>query len=112
MRLDRDWIEDILESIANLAEFTKTGRETFLADLKTQRAVVCELQIIGEATKNTSEALKAQYPQIPWRQMARTRDRLIHGYHTISPQVVWRIPATHLQKLPAELQEIFNRLPS
>ena len=54
--------------------------EAFLTDIKTQDAVIRNLEIIGEATKNLSEELRMGYSDIPWRNMAGVRDRLIHHY--------------------------------
>jgi uncharacterized protein with HEPN domain len=110
VRADQDWLQDIVDSIAHIRDFIVDGREAFLLDLKTQRAVTCELEIIGEATKNLSTALKTSHPDIPWKQMAATRDRLIHGYFSISPRVVWRIASVHLQKLPPRLRAIADSL--
>ena len=47
-------------------------------------AVIFQIIIIGEAVKNISEELKEDYPDIPWRNIAGTRDRLIHGYFEIN----------------------------
>ncbi|MDJ1168225.1 DUF86 domain-containing protein [Roseofilum sp. BLCC_M154] len=52
-------------------------RQDFLADEKTQSAIVFQLLIIGEATKRLSLSLRQQYPQ-PWSLMAGMRDNLIH----------------------------------
>jgi len=61
--------------------------EAFLADLKTQDAVVRNLEIIGEATKNLSEEIRQQYANIPWRSMAGVRARLIH--HILGSTWTW-----------------------
>ena len=44
--------------------------ESFVADTKTQDAVIRNLEILGEATKNLSEELRAKYPAVPWSSMA------------------------------------------
>jgi len=50
-----------------------------MADRKTQSAVVRQLEIMGEAVKNLSATLTASESAVPWRQIAGTRDRLIHA---------------------------------
>jgi len=52
----------------------------FLADTKTQDAVIRNIEIIGEATKNLSNKIRKHYPNVPWKNMAGVRDRLIHDY--------------------------------
>jgi uncharacterized protein with HEPN domain len=54
-------------------------------------ALVRLLAILGEAAKRIPEAIRETHPQIPWRQMAGTRDRLIHGYFDVDLDVVWQI---------------------
>lgn len=51
-----------------------------MADRKTQSAVMRQLEIIGEAVKNLSAVLTSRESAAPWRQIAGTRDRLIHAY--------------------------------
>ena len=46
--------------------------------------MIRELEIIGEATKNLSNEFRDKHPEIPWRQMAGMRDKLIHGYFGVN----------------------------
>jgi uncharacterized protein with HEPN domain len=71
--------------------------ERFVKDKKTVDAVVRNLEIIGEATKNIPESARKQYPSVPWRDMAGMRDRLIHGYFGVNLDVVWK---TVKERLP------------
>ncbi|MDF2957050.1 MAG: HEPN domain protein [Candidatus Alkanophagales archaeon MCA70_species_1] len=43
-----------------------------------QDAVIREIEIIGEAAKNLSKEFRSKHPDIPWRQIAGMRDKLIH----------------------------------
>jgi uncharacterized protein with HEPN domain len=54
--------------------------EEFIKDRKTLNAVVRSIEIIGEASKNIPETLKANCKELPWKQMAGMRDKLIHAY--------------------------------
>ncbi|KYC53024.1 MAG: hypothetical protein BWX56_01623 [Euryarchaeota archaeon ADurb.Bin023] len=62
-------------------------------------AVIFQIIIIGEAVKNISEELKEDYPDIPWRNIAGTRDRLIHGYFEIQLSEVWEVVVSDLNDL-------------
>ena len=62
-----------------------------MADDKTQSAVMRQLEIIGEATKRLSEEFRRVHPDLPWREMAATRDRLVHGYFTVKLDIVWNV---------------------
>ncbi|MBW7960591.1 DUF86 domain-containing protein, partial [Patescibacteria group bacterium] len=47
------------------------------------------LEIIGEATKNIPEAIRSQYPDLPWKKMAGLRDVVIHDYSEVVEERVW-----------------------
>lgn len=78
----------------------------FLNDIKTQDAVVRNLEIIGEATKNISNDFKEKYPQIPWKKLAGVRDRLIHHYFGINYDIVWVIVKEELPEIISRIEEI------
>ena len=85
---DRLFLEHILAAIADIETFTTEGNVGFMADRKTQSAVVRQLEIVGEAVKNLSPALTASEAAVPWRLIAGTRDRLIHAYFSVSLDAV------------------------
>lgn len=85
---DRLFLVHILDAIADIECFVDEGRANFLVDRKTQSAVVRQLEIIGEAVKNLSASLTAREGVVPWRQIAGTRDRLIHGYFKVDLDAV------------------------
>jgi uncharacterized protein with HEPN domain len=85
-----DFLIDILDSIENIENFIEGfDFEEFSRDTKTIYAVVRALEIIGEATKNLPNSLKAEYPEVPWRDMAGFRDKVVHGYFGVDLEVVW-----------------------
>lgn len=80
-----------------------------MADRKTQSAVVRQLEIIGEAVKNLSTALTQSEPGIPWRQIAGTRDRLIHAYFSVDLDAVWSMVEQDLPALRLQVERILGR---
>jgi uncharacterized protein with HEPN domain len=81
MKDDRIYIEHILQSIERIQSYiSRKNQETFSIDSITQDAVVRQLEIIGEATKRISKALRKNNSDVPWDDMAGMRDVLIHDY--------------------------------
>ena len=83
-----------------------------LADLESDEmlalAVIQLLEIAGEAAKNVSTETRARYPAVPWRQIAGTRDRLIHGYFEVDLELVWSIVSQDLPELVAQIEAILR----
>ena len=69
-------------------------------------ALVRLLEIIGEAAKHLSEPFRVSQPDIPWRLIAGTRDRLIHGYFDVDYDVVWAIVTEDLPPVIEKLESI------
>ena len=103
---DRLFLAHILEAIADIQSFIAAGRDGFMADRKTQSAVVRQLEIIGEAVKNLSAALTARESAVPWRQIAGARDRLIHGYFKVDLDAVWAMVEQDLPTLRENVRRI------
>jgi uncharacterized protein with HEPN domain len=79
-----------------------------LNDIKTQDAVVRNLEIIGEAIKNISKGLKKKYPQIPWKDLSGVRDKLIHHYFGVNLDIVWNIVKEELPEVISQIEEILK----
>lgn len=98
----------LLEAIAAIESFTMEGRAHFMSDLKTQSAVVRQIEIIGEAVKNLSPELVASETGVPWRLIAGTRDRLIHGYFKVDLDAVWSMVEQDLPSLKGNARRILG----
>lgn len=108
-RTDVEFLTDILEAIRRIQSYTAGMTfETFLRDMKTQDAVIRNLEIIGEAAKRLSDEVRQRYPAIPWRSMAGLRDRLIHNYFGISLDVVWEIVSIELGRVALQIEGILR----
>ena len=103
----RDYISDLIESCDDILEFTKGMTfEDFSKDKKTMNAVVRCLEIIGEAAKKIPAKLRLENPDIPWKQMAGMRDKLIHEYFGVDTQMVWQVVEKHIFKILPLLKNI------
>lgn len=101
------FLRHILESIAKVEEYTKDDTlETFLALSEKQDAVIRRIEIIGEAVRNIPEELKKKYPEVPWSEAIRTRDKIIHGYFGVDLEITWQIVVEDLPKLKKKIQAI------
>jgi uncharacterized protein with HEPN domain len=108
VKQDRTYLEHILDAIAKVEQYTTDGRDAFMADGKTQDAVVRNLEIIGEATKRVSEDLRNKYPDIPWKQAAGLRDVLSHDYMSIDLTIVWNVIDSRLPALREAVRELLT----
>ena len=100
-------VRHILDAAREAVSFSK-GR--CRADLDTDRklnlSLVRLLEIIGEAAKNVSDELKDKFPQIPWKDLAGVRDKLIHHYFGVNFDIVWNIVKQELPDVLSQLEEI------
>ena len=104
-RRDRDFLLDIEDAIGRIINYTAgMNWEGYLRDNKTQDAVVRNLEVIGEATKSLSINFREQHPDIPWRDMAGTRDRLTHNYFGVNQEIVWQIIEQDLPGLTSQIE--------
>jgi uncharacterized protein with HEPN domain len=87
---DRPYIDHILQAITKIRKYTENlTREEFENDELIQDAVIRNIEIIREATKNLSKEFRKIHPNVPWRAMSGMRDKLIHDYVGIDFDVVW-----------------------
>ena len=83
-------------------------REDVDADRLLNLALVRLLEIVGEAAGRVSDEVRAQHPEIPWPQITGLRNRLIHGYDSVDPDILWQIITADLPPLIASLEAILN----
>lgn len=102
------WLYDILKAINEIESFFIDCPKDFFAyqkDIRTKRAIERNIEIIGEAmnriltTDNDIELSNS-------RKIVDTRNRIIHGYDTVSDEIVWSITIKHLPVLKAEIEKL------
>ena len=101
---DRLYLDYIAESIKRIAEYTASGRSTFISPGALQDATLRRLQTIAESTQRLSTELKERHPEIPWRQIAAFRHRIVHNYlSTFDLELTWTFIEKDLPALKAAI---------
>jgi len=97
---------------ARLVEMFLAGidRPGFDSDVKTQSAVLYQLAIVGEAVKLLPEEWRSQHPAIPWNQIGRMRDHLIHRYFSVDLDVLWHTATVDISELRKYLTPLVSPL--
>ncbi len=92
--------QDILESINRIDTYTEgVEYDSFSHNQMMIDAVIRNLEIIGEASRNVPEDIREKYNEIPWRKMIGLRNLLIHEYFGVDESIVWEIIKTNLPKV-------------
>lgn len=107
----RDYLDDILEMIADIRKFTAGltfGK--FKKDKKTVYAVIRCLEVIGEASKQLPLNVKKAYERIPWEDVAGMRNKLIHEYFGADVEIIWHTVQEDLGLLETAVNEIAKGL--
>ena len=98
-------LDDIREAIEKIERYTADlSLDGFMADEKTQDAVVRNLEIIGEAANRLPQEFKAQFADIEWPKIVGLRHRIVHNYFGIDLKIIWRIINEDLRVFKAQLQ--------
>jgi uncharacterized protein with HEPN domain len=101
---------DVLRAARLALEFRgRLDKATFMADLKTQAAVLHELLVLGEAGKRLSTGFRDQHPDVPWKAIAGMRDRLLHGYDDVDLDLVWKTVDEDIPALITRLEGLAPR---
>ena len=106
-RRDPAYLGDIEKAARTISEFMLgVTREQFNKDLLRQSGVLYQLAIIGEAAKHLSKELRSAYPDIPWKLMAGMRDVLVHAYHDMDLETVWKAATLDIPALLEQLRSL------
>ena len=103
------FLEDILQAIKKIEKYTNDlNYERFRSDEKSVDAVIRNLEIIGEASKNIPSELKDKFPQIPWKKMMSLRNIVAHEYFGIDLRIIWEIASKNLPEVKSRIEQVLK----
>ena len=105
---DQKKLRDILGAIEAIEDYSVSSYDEFLADSKTQDAILYNLLIIGEAANQISDEFQERHHTIPWSSMIGTRNIIVHGYDQVKLQIVWKILQQDLATLKSKIANVLG----
>lgn len=108
-----DYLDHMLEAIGFARSYVQGfSKDDFLADRRTQQAVILNIVVIGEAATKLADAspeFVSQHPEVQWKSMRGMRNRMAHGYFDINLDIVWDTIQQSLPVLERQIQKIRHR---
>lgn len=107
---DSVYLRHILDAISRIEEYTRgVEYEDFMDDHLIQDGVIRQIEIIGEATKRLSKEIRGKHSEIPWKDMAGMRDKLIHDYLGVDIDAVWDTVKRDVPTMKNKLEDIIEK---
>lgn len=104
---DADYLGHVKRAIEEIRQITEgLDRESYGRDIKAQRAIEREIQIIGDAVNKLSPELVASHSEIEWRKIYAARNVVVHHYWGVDQDVLWDVIETKLDALDATVTEL------
>lgn len=108
--LRREWrfyLADMIAFCHKVLHYTGgLDRAGFTSDSRTYDATLRNLELIGEAATHIPGEVRTRYPQVPWRMIIATRNRLIHAYLGVDDDVLWSLIRDDVPELLKQLESI------
>ena len=109
MKDDSIYLEHIGNNLNRLISYSSgISREAFLENTQLQDACIRQIEIMGEATKRISDSFKEKHPEVPWKDMAGMRDKLIHDYIDVDLNIVYQTVAIDIPLLLPVIEKILG----
>ncbi|MDX2213355.1 MAG: DUF86 domain-containing protein [Oculatellaceae cyanobacterium bins.114] len=100
MSRDNASLLDVVQAGQLILQFAQgLSRDQLASDLRTQSAILYQIAIMGEATKQLSRQFREQHPEAPWDDIAGMRDIVAHQYDRIDLDIVWQVIQRNIPEL-------------
>lgn len=109
-----DHLQDMLDAIDAIADYTRGGRKAFDKNPMLRDAVAARLIQIAQSVKDAQAEgldLANLQPGIAWRSIAGMRDRLAHKYSLLDAGIVWAVVESELPKLRKAIRQMVKPMP-
>jgi len=106
----RVYLQDILFAISRIQLYAKQGKKKYMTDGLLQDGIIRQVSIVGEAATKLPAAWKADYPDIPWKQITGMRNILIHDYSEINLDRVWIVAKEDLPPLKKTIEAMSRNI--
>ncbi len=111
MKDDSVYLKHMLQAISRIESYTEgISRKEFANKTLIQDAVIRQIEIIGEASKQVSSDLKKKSLSVPWKDIAGMRDKLVHDYLGVDINAVWATVEKDLPELKKQIKSVLDSL--
>lgn len=111
MKDETVYLRHILDEIAFLKRISADRTlQDLINDDYFAHAVRSAIEVIGEAANNVPDRIKHENPDIPWREMASLRNKIIHGYFQIDYTIVWNVIEKDLPDVEPKITALLQKL--
>jgi uncharacterized protein with HEPN domain len=111
--VSRSWLlflRDIAEAAEKVVRYTEgMDLTSFVKNEMAYDAVLRNLEVVGEASKNIPDEVRTRFPEVPWREMAGLRDVLAHAYFGLDEAVLWDIVRNKIPPLLSRVDHILRQ---
>lgn len=87
---------------------SERDRQALEEDRDFELAVVRLLEVVGEAATRVPDEVQDRNPEVPWAEVVAMRNRLIHAYDAVDPDIVWRIVTEDIPELVEDLKPVLE----
>jgi uncharacterized protein with HEPN domain len=103
------YVQDMIEFAEKILAYTEgMDKQAFILEGRTYDATLRNIELIGEAATHVPRHVREEHPQIEWRRIVATRNRVAHGYLGIDDDVVWDIVQTDVPDMLARLRRLLG----
>jgi uncharacterized protein with HEPN domain len=104
------YLTDIDDAISTIQLYTQNmTHEELISDRKTREAIILNFVVMGEAIKKIPQEIIDRYPEVPWKEFAGMRDKMVHEYFQISSIIMWETIKHDLTPLAAAVKLLLRQ---